>query len=101
MQICKVNIIIKFYLLFIHTVMLKYTLFKSDCAESPFKHILPKSKLARDLKYVFKRFVELSFFSNYYRYRYHYHYHYHYHYYYTHVYTRRKIVVSLRMGSPF
>lgn len=25
-----------------------------DCAESPFKHILPKSKLARDLKDVFK-----------------------------------------------
>ena len=35
----------------------KLTSKKTDCAESPFKHILPKSKLARDLKDVFKRFV--------------------------------------------
>ena len=27
----------------------------TDCAETPFQHILPRSKLARDLKDVFKR----------------------------------------------
>ena len=31
----------------------------TDCAETPFQHILPRSKLARDLKDVFKRFAHL------------------------------------------
>ena len=31
----------------------------TDCAETPFQHILPRSKLARDLKDVFKRFANL------------------------------------------
>ena len=32
----------------------------TDCAETPFQHILPRSKLARDLKDVFKRFAHFS-----------------------------------------